>query len=143
MKPTILLVMLHLWSFSQISITPIPESHSIGKVAPFGVFCAELEYSIDGQDTLYTLRYRNMEYTHTVNIQSFSFYSTGGSLQGLYNVMKECAAAKDKKVHVTIGKTPLVISTYPSSTTEAVLITTNEGNFNLTDRQIDKLFAKR
>lgn len=131
-------------SFSQIKVSEIPATQTIGKVAPMGIFCAELKVNVSGSDTTYTLYYRNLTYKSIIDIRHFSFSGQENTFDDFYNVLKSVCNSdkKDYKLQVTLGDNELLISHNSEAISSAANVYTKEGYFTITDKQVDKLFAK-
>ena len=135
---------------AQIStVTKQEPSITVGKVAPMGSFIAELVYRInkDEKDTIYTLMYRDAKYSRIISVKSVSFSGVDNTLNELYKAFKtvfteENRKNKDYAINFDLGVSPVSIHNYRLMGAVAAAFFHEGAIVYLTERQLDKLFAK-
>lgn len=132
MKNILLLICL-LWSGLTYS-----QSKTIGKIAPMGAFVADLGYSVNGKDTIYTLTFNDKKYTKIDAFKVISFNDIGF----FYNKLKE-SFKKDNNYTETfdLGKYSITIKKTKSMGVISVMILVDDAYTTLTEKQVDKLFG--
>lgn len=133
------------FAYGQIQVIDIPDEIAVGKVKAGFKTLATLTYHLtSSSDTIYKVNYKNMGYPHDENdYQSFSFSSTKGEINELYNVLKSFFAPNPKKqLIIKIGQDDLYLKGMKSNGTPYVSIMVKSSLLNLTEKQIDKLFGK-
>ena len=119
----------------------------VGMVAPMGVFVGQLYYTIEDaySDTVYTLKYRDMQYTRIDVVEEFSFSGMNNAVDALYNILKKAIQTEDIKSYtknIVLGKTPISIIGMKSMGVPHLMLSMPKGHMTLTDKQLDKLFGK-
>jgi hypothetical protein len=135
-----------IFSFTQIQKTTLPESVKIGEVKSVGVFFAELSYIVVDQDTVYNLMFKNQKYSSITDIQSIQFSEDGETLGSLYQILNETFdLEKGKHNTFKLGKQDIAATLNKMMGTKYinVMIIGTGAYFNLTKKQLDKLFNKR
>ena len=141
MKYLLILSMLFSSAYAQIKLTE-NNTTTIGKVKSMSEFIAELNYSVAGTDTTYTLIYA--DYTYKI-LEKFGTVSFTGSrtLNDLYDIMK-----KGTDAEFSLGKSKVTIKAakFMGAKSVALYVQDEYGIISqmkgLTSKQIDKLFAK-
>lgn len=150
MKPILLSIFtfIAVSSFSQIQVNKIEPANVVGRIKSVGSLVAEITYRIqEDKDTLYTLLYRNSEYSTLVDYQSVKFSSEGNTLNELYKIMKSVFADenkknKDYKVSFKLGETEVIVSNFRMMGVTNAMFFTRKGHFFISDKQLEKLFGK-
>lgn len=119
----------------------------IGKCSHGAYTSGELSYEIKGTDTLYTLTYRDFQYSSNPIYDDLKFKGNSKVIDDLYNLMKsvfneENVKNKDYKVAITLGDQEVKVGTYRFMGMTMSQITTNIGWGYFTSIQLDKLFGK-
>lgn len=131
-----LLMIVSLTSYSQIS-TPVKlSSTTLGKVAPLGTFIADITYSGD----VYTLSFNDLRFK-TDFIKSVSFQNVDSTVDKLYNLFKDAFKSKEP-VTFKLGSQEVTISRMKSMGVTSAMFTMGDAYFTMTEKQVDKLFAK-
>lgn len=122
----------------------------IGRVnLGMGVFLSSLSVIKDtaSGSNSYLWMYRNAKYTTLTDIKSIDFTASDEDLEGLYNLLKtQMGAEKGSEKRLELGKHTLNFTTTKSLGTSYLVIydlTGSVGYFNLTAKQLDKLFGKQ
>lgn len=135
------LLILSLASSGQITREEPVEKTVIGSLRPAGKFLAELSFSIIEGDTVYSIMYRNLEYESLVDIQSIIFDGSDGVLDTMYNIIAEVFETK-KKISFVLGEDRVQVYFHSTMGIKYVNVWGERGYFNLTRKQLDKLFGK-
>lgn len=140
MKAFTLFVMFYTMNAAAQIGTPVSinQTTTIGRVAPMGAFVAELEYSLAGTDTVYTLSFNDMQYKHINEIKAVSFI---GSKDELFHLLMNAFAEKEYKVAVKIGNEQAIISRVKNIGVTQVMIVIGESYVALVEKQVKKLFG--
>ena len=121
---------------------------TVGKATgTIGKVLAELYYTNNGRDTLYTLRYKNEAFPKLEKYNYVRFSGTGNARQALYELFKsvftdEHRKNKDYVIQFPIGNQPARIATYRQLGTTYAMFAVNDGFFYINERQVDHLFGK-
>lgn len=146
-----IITVLTLNSFAQLSApVKLPPTTRVGKIGTLGTLIAELEYYInpdDATDTIYLLTFKDYKYSHIDRTEQLSFSGKGGVIDQLYTLFKsaftdENRGNKDYAVSVTLGKDAITIASSKSMGFPTVIFLRGSSYGTLTERQVDKLFAK-
>jgi len=143
-KLLLVLLFVPIFSFSQIGeVKNVPENILVGynnKMTKFH----KLFYSITNDNQkLYTLRYRNMEYQHIDEYDSFSFTASDEEIEYLYNFFLEQMSDKSGKT-IELGENKIFArkmgkAVRISDTTPGVI----DNNFWLLKKDLERFFGKR
>ena len=123
-------------------------AHTVGKVVNIATFIGELDYDITADDTVYSLVYRNYEYSRIDDRQVITFSGKGHTVDSLYTAMSSVFLPENKKnkdyiLQFTLGQTPVTVA--PFRVMGSTVCSLHRGNSYalFTERQLDKLFGKR
>lgn len=136
-----ILILLLLTGFSaqaQIEMKEDIKLITIGTAKTMGVFRAKLDYAVSKEDTIYSIYYKNWKYSSLDDYQTLIFRGGSEVLNQLYDILKAALADKEYSKSFTLGKEDVTVS----NSKNMVTITTNEGFFYLTEKELDKLFGK-
>lgn len=142
---TITVMLTWINGFGQIEKINLPESKTVGEIKSLGAFVADLKYYTTSNDTTYTLMFRNLKYQTLTDIKSVSFDGKGGTLESLYNILVESLdAEKGKDNAFKLGKEDIIVKTQSMMGAKYIMFWVAESGayFNLTKKQLDKLFGK-
>lgn len=131
--------------FSQIQKTSLPDLTKVGEVKSAIIFKADLNYFLSNKDTVYIIQFDNQKYTSISDIQSVQFKETGGVLNELYKIMSEAInAEKGKENAFKLGDEEVLIKSSRMMGIKYIYFykVKNGAFFNLTKKEIDKLFNK-
>lgn len=119
----------------------------IGKCSHGAYTSGELSYKITGTDTIYTLNYRDFQYSSTPIYDDLIFKGNSKTIDDLYKLMKsvfneENVKNKEYSVKITLGNQEVKIGTYRFMGMTMSQITTSLGWGYFNSNQLDKLFGK-
>lgn len=117
----------------------------VGKIAPMGAFVAELNYTITGSDTTYSLVYNNAKYTKIDDIRTVRFAGTDNTAGKLYEAFKSAFQNKNTKDYAltfSLGKEVVSVSPKKNMGVWQAMFLVGENYMLLTEKQVDKLFGK-
>lgn len=146
MKLTLILLLFAATASGQITTPKEFKPVLIGKAGPLGTVLAQLEYSIEGQDTMYILTFKDAKYERIVARKSVVFKETGGVKDQLYTVFKSVFSDENKSnkqftVTFKLGDEEVIVKRY-SGLGAALTFFAKSGYVHLTENQVDKLFGK-
>jgi hypothetical protein len=123
------------------------QKKTIGKLKAGFISKAELNYYIDESDTVYSILFRNAEYTSIVDYQSIDFSGGQEVVDQLYSVIKtffseENKKNKEYKRKLKLGEKDVSIHNYRTMGVTNVMIWVDKSYFYLTEKETDKLFGK-
>ena len=133
---------------AQLQVTHVSNTEEtiIGKIAPMGVFQAELSYHITEQkDTAFTLLFRNNEYTQIIDTKIVHFGGGMADISSLYEIMMsvfEDGKKEDYAVSIMLGDKSVRISKYKSLGMTCCWVSMDNGYHIFTKQNIKKLFDK-
>lgn len=148
MKPSLLLlsiVLFSLTSYSQLEKSDIPASTKIAEVKSAGAFIADLSFYTTGPDTTYIITFENLKYKSINNIKTVSFEGKNETLNKLYSLLSEAVNQEvGKENSFKLGKTEVMVKSNKMLGVRYVefYIVENGAFFQLTKKQINKLFAR-
>lgn len=131
--------------FSQIQKTDTPKLIKIGEAKRALFSIAELDYSISGADTIYSITFDNAKYTEIKDVQTITFKETGEVLNSLYQILIEAVDAdKGKENTFKLGTEDVMITTGKTMGAKYIYFTIVKSGafFNLSKKEINKLFGK-
>lgn len=131
---------------SQIQKTSLPDLTKIGEIKSAMAFKADLNYYLSDKDTVYLIQFDNQKYTSISDIQSVRFKETGGVLNDLYKLLSEAIdAEKGKENAFKLGEEEVLIKSSRMMGVKYIYfyIVKNGAFFNLTKKELDKLFNKQ
>ena len=133
-------------SFSQLQVQKVDKT--IGKIKNLSNFNSDLSYEISNNDTIYTIKYRNLAITESVDIELIIFkgnQSTLDQLQSLLNTvfLPEFKKNKSYNILIKLGSEDVTISVYRKLLDTSVIIYVKyKGYFILSKDEVKKLFGK-
>ena len=136
---------------AQISVTSVTNKAKVvvGKVVPMGAFIADLTYSIDGVDTIYSFCHRNQKYTTLTDIKCVVFFGRDNTFESLYTLFKSVFLDENKKNKDYLVRFKIMDNGFSIRTNRIFGVTqvmfadelfTQHVSF--TEKQVDKLFGK-
>lgn len=130
---------------AQMEKINLPPTIKVGEVKSLATFIADLGYYIEGTDTTYMLSFNNLKYQTLKDTKFIYFKSTGGTFNSLYQAMLE-TLDQDKGTDniFKLGKDEVMIKSERMMGAKYIkfFILENGAYFQLTKKQIDKLFGK-
>jgi hypothetical protein len=144
------LLVLPVISYSQVQVkntsTSGEKENIVGIAKNLDVMVSKLTYGIVGADTAYTLTLIKGKNTFIADYQLLLFIGAG-SLNKFYTAVKSVFSEdnkkdKDYKVEMDVNGTKVTISTSRIKNNMAVLITTEEGDCSLTEKQVVQTFGR-
>lgn len=132
-------------SYSQLEKSSIPLTTKIAEVKSAGTFIADLSYYTTGNDTIYMITFRNLKYTSITNIKAVSFDGKNETLTRLYGVLNETInRAAGEYNSFKLGDTEVIVKSSRMLGVKYIVfsIVENGAYFQLTKKQIDKLFNR-
>lgn len=132
---------------SQIEIKEKPKAVTLGKVKSGSALIAELTYTVEDKDTLFTIFYNNAEYKTLTDIQAIVFDGQDNTFGKFYDVLKSFFSDENKKnkeyaVSLKLGGKNVNLMNMRVMGTTSVMVHGEKGYFYLTEKQVDKLFGK-
>jgi hypothetical protein len=103
----------------------------VGKLKRGGVWLADLTYGLDGTDTVYIITYRDQEYQRIDHKQTFAFKVP---IDSVYNALR---SGQSFHPDVSISEKSMLGAKY------ILVHVANKGFFNITIRELDRLFGRR
>ena len=96
----------------------------------------------DKGDTSYVITYDNVEYKTIHDYNTIQFVASGGDIESLYQGLKSVFDT-GKDINITLGNSLVLVASKKLMGITSIYITTKDGYFFLTSKQLDKLFGKR
>lgn len=137
-------VLIVIWLFmslnakAQIEMKENVKLIPIGTAKTMGVFRAQLDYTVNKEDTIYSIYYKNWKYTSLDDYQTLIFGGGSEVLNQLYDILKAALTDKSYEKHFTLGKEDVTVS----NSKNMAMLWTDAGYFYLTAKELDKLFGK-
>jgi hypothetical protein len=135
--------------FSQLSgVTKEETGTIVGQVISSGRIISRLSYQVYKQsDTLCTLVLHDTN-PESLTVSFILFWDRGGVIDSLYTLLKsvfspENKQSEDFRISFTLGFDTLTVYSIGSGHKRRAEISTKNGVFLLTEKEVDKLFGKR
>jgi len=144
----VILFLLHFHNdvYSQIQIIENGKKTEVGKLKAGYITIAELTYSIEEKDTVYSMIYRNAKYSQIDSYETLTFSGEGNTLNTLFDLMQKAILSENPKeyeVTIKLGIEPLIIKGYKSMGVKGVQFLTSKGWLApINETQLKKLFGK-
>jgi hypothetical protein len=127
---------------AQLTVQESAPTVTVGKTA-----LGELYYKIIDNDTMYTLLFRNAEYSTLIDYCSVTWQSEMGETQNLYDIIMsvfkdENKKNKEYKIQFKLGSTDVIVSTSRVMGMTQAWFWTNDGYTAFTQEQVKRLFGK-
>lgn len=134
-------------TFSQIDVLTIEKTVNVGEVKNAYSYVAGLSYVKDGDNRIYTMRYRDVQYTQLVDVKSISFGASEDEIEQLYQLMVTIAESnKGETRELKLGNGRMTLVATSSMGVKYVVVYAKDdapmGSFLLRRKDIDKLFGK-
>ncbi len=118
----------------------------VGKCKNGAYTQAELSYTIEEKDTLYTLLYLNQKYSTLTDYVTLTFSEEGGTKNQLYSILKSVFSEENKKnkeykQSFKLGNDQVIASNYRTMGVTSVMLFTSKGYCFLTESQLEKVFG--
>lgn len=132
---------------AQIEVKQASKAVTVGKVKSGSALIAEMSYTVEDNDTLYTIIYNNAEYKTLTDIQAIAFDGQDNTFGKLYDVLKTFFSDENKKnknysVSLKLGGKNVTLMNMRVMGITSVMVHGEKGYFYLTEKQVDKLFGK-
>ena len=118
----------------------------VGEARYMNQFFAQMYYTVQAEDTTYTILYKNAKYQALTDIQAIVFDGADNTAGELYNLLLDILTNPEKpneyKENITLGKTSAIITKFKSMKTPWIQIFTSDGYFSLNEKLLNKLFGK-
>ncbi|MEN9339056.1 MAG: hypothetical protein RIQ62_368 [Bacteroidota bacterium] len=148
MRIILLLLLLPKLGSSQILQKETIKFTKISEVKRGGMFVAGIEYTVKEKDTTYILTIKNDKYQSLSDYKSVSFTEEGETLNQLYKMMADAFTEENKKKEdwqkdFKLGNEDIMLTSVRFIGTTTLNVWINSGYVVLTEKQVNKLFAKK
>jgi hypothetical protein len=120
------------------------QKYELSTVKRAGMTTFTLSYSVKGSDTTYLLLFKDARYPRLNTFGGLHFDEVGGTLESLYQTLKEAMDAPAKKqTTFKLGETIVSVESDRVMGYKVLTVSSEEGAFDINPKELDKLFKKR
>lgn len=145
MKYILLLLLLPVISRSQVKEIETPTKGLIGQIKIIGDPVARIEWIKSGNDTTYSLSFKDLQFRYINEYRKVEFSNTNGAIDTLYSILlKAFDLPKLGSSRFELGNETLEIvrRKHMGFNGINVILVKNNSSFGLTKKDLDLLFGK-